>query len=193
MSLPRSTPTRRTARAAALALCCWFAIVAAGGTAGAAPEGGVFQPDLRVSANGTTFVGNDVYNGGRSQAVVRRAAPRTTASFRVGLQIDPPVSPEDISDITLTGCGAGNSHFRVRYYLSTSPRVDVTSDVLDGGYVVDTSISGADVILTEPLAMPFEVAIKVKPAAPAEAEFSCKLRAETLSAADTVKVTVRRR
>lgn len=184
---------RRTLRTTALAVLVTLATVAAGGTAGADPEGGVFQPDLRVSANGTTFVGNDVYNGGRGQAVTRRAAPRTTASFRVGLQIDPPVSPEDISDITLTGCGTGNSHFRVRYYLSTAPRVDLTSDVVDGGFVIDTSISGADVLLTEPSAMPFEVAIKVKPSAPPGAEFSCKIRAETLTAADTVKVTVRRR
>lgn len=193
MSRSHPTSTRRTTRSAVLALSLVMAIVAAGGTAGATPEGGVFQPDLQVSANGTTFVGNDTYNGGRGQAVIRSAAPRATASFRVGLQIDPPVSPEDISDITLTGCGAGNSHFKVRYYLSIAPRVDLTADFLGGGFVVDTSISGADLILTEPSAMPFEVAIKVKPSAPAGAVFSCKIRAETLSGADTVKVTVRRR
>lgn len=184
-------PTHWTTRAAVLALSFVLAIVGVtGGTAGAAPEGAGFQPDLKVSANGTTFVGDETFNtGGRGQAVSRSAARGTTANFHVGLQIEMPVTLEDVSDITLTGCG-GDSSFNVKYYLLTA---DITSQVVGGGFVINPFISGADAILAEPSSMPFRVAVKVKRAAPVGATLTCRVRATTESGStDTVKITVRR-
>ena len=165
-----------------------------------APEAAAadYQPDLQISANGRTFVGDGTYNGGRGQAVSGSAARGRTATFQFGLQADQMPDPDTVAEdydwnIRLTGCGTGNSSFRVRYYLSSPPRVDLTTDFVGGGFAIDGGNPIAALGLGSPRGIPFHVEVKVKQAAPVGATLTCKLRASTVEGTDTVKFTVRRR
>lgn len=191
----RSPNARTFARLGAMLVVLALSIVGTtSGAAGANPETAAFQPDLRASANGgRTYVGDDIYNGGRGQAVARSAPRGTSAYFSLGLQIDDAGTFEDIVPITVTGCGRGNSSFNVRYYIGTSPMSEITSDVVSGGWVLDENevlLGGA--FLVEPATLPLVVEVKVKRTAPAGATFSCKVRAAAASRSDAVKVTARR-
>lgn len=157
-----------------------------------------YQPDLQISRNGTTFIGDGTYNGGRGQAVSRSAARGGTATFHFGVQADTMPDYDTVAEdydwnIRLTGCGTGNSSFRVRYYVSSPPRVDVTTAFAGDGLAIDGSFFPAQILLGRPGGMPFHVEVKVKQSAPVGATLSCKIRAETVEGSDTVKLTVSRR
>lgn len=195
----RTTGRRLRAGFSVLAVAAVLAGTAQHSGATEAPEAAAdYQPDLQISANGTTFVGNDTYNGGRGQAVSRSAARGRTATFHFGLQADQIPDPDTVAEdydwnIRLTGCGTGNSSFRVRYYLSSPPRVDLTTDFVGAGLAIDGGNPLAQLPLTSPRGLPFHVEVKVKQGAPAGATLTCKIRAATVEGGnDTVKLTVRR-
>lgn len=194
----RTTGRRLRAGFSVLAVAAVLAGTAQHSGATEAPEAAAdYQPDLQISANGTTFVGNDTYNGGRGQAVSRSAARGRTATFHFGVQADQMPDPDTVAEdydwsIRVTGCGTGNSSFRVRYYVSSPPRVDVTTAFAGDGFAIDGSFFPAQVLLGRPGGFPFQVEVKVKQGAPAGATLTCKIRASTVEGSDTVKLTVRR-
>ncbi len=157
-----------------------------------------YQPDLQISRNGTTFIGDGTYNGGRGQAVSRSAARGGTATFHFRVQADTMPDPDTVAEdydwnLRLTGCGTGNSGFRVRYYVSSPPRADVTSFFAGDGLAIDGGSGIGALGLTSPQGIPFHVEVKVKQSAPVGATLSCKIRAATVEGSDTVKLTVSRR
>lgn len=197
----RTAWTRLRAGIGVLAVAAALAGSAHPASASGAPEAtaGAYQPDLQISTNGVTFVGNGTYNtGGRGQAVSRSAARGRTASFTFRLQVDHAPDPDTVADdydwsIRLTGCGSGNSSFKIRYYalVSNAPRIDVTSMFVGGGFIFpDLTFAGP--ALTPPNSVPFLAEVKVKQAAPVGATLTCRLQASTVEGADTVKFTVRR-
>ena len=157
-----------------------------------------YQPDLQISRNGTTFIGDGTYNGGRGQAVSRSAARGGTATFHFRVQADTMPDPDTVAEdydwnLRLTGCGTGNNSFRVRYYVSSPPRADVTSAFAGAGLAIDGGSGIGGLALTSPQGIPFHVEVKVKQSAPVGATLSCKIRGATVEGSDTVKLTVSRR
>lgn len=143
------------------------------------------QPDLTISKNGRTYIGDDVYNTtGAGQTMSRNAARGTTVRFFVEFEQDG--DDNVVGADTVRGC-AGNNNFGVRYFGVSpgGPAIDLTSLITAG---FNNSING--------LIPDLAVEVKVKRNAPAGATLNCKVKATTVDGAttlrDTVLMTVRR-
>lgn len=138
------------------------------------------QPDMHVSKNGRTYVGDNLYNKtGAGQTLSRNAARGTTVRFYVRMQND----GDQATDVRFQGC-AGNRSFAVRYFGVTPVLVDYTSQV----------VAGATGLLPHGSTLPWMVEVKVKRAAAAGATLNCKFKVSATGTglSDAIVMTVRR-